>query len=120
MPTFNVPVCVTKQQVLEFARLTGDDGPVHTVAGVVQGGFIVSMLPQWLKLTEDGQNFIRGPKHAVSVIVEAKFRNKLIADTPVVITFKCSNPGSAISKINWTVHDDLVEYCSGKWIIHKS
>jgi hypothetical protein len=120
MPSYTIPVTITRQQVIEFGRLTGDDGPVHTVAGVVQGGFIISMLPQWLKLTEDGQHFIRGPKQAVSIMLGTKFRNKLLADTPVNVTFECSNPGSKISKINWTLHDSKTEYCSGSWVIHKT
>lgn len=120
MPTYTVPIKITKQQVIEFGRITGDDGPVHTVTGVVQGGFILSMLPQWLKLTEDGQNFIQGPKQAVSVMLETKFRNKLLADTDAKITFECNNPGSQLSKIAWRVHDDQREYCSGNWIIHKT
>jgi hypothetical protein len=120
MPIFTVDVKITKEQVIEFGLLTGDNGPVHSVDGVVQGGFIISMLPKWLTLTADGQNFIKGPKQAVSVMLDTKFRNKLIADTPVTVTFKCNNPGSQISKIAWSLHDNHTEYCSGNWIIHKS
>lgn len=120
MPSFTVTVTITKQQILEFGRLTGDDGPVHSVAGVVQGGFIISMLPQWLKLTEDGQNFIQGPKQAVSVMLDTKFRNKLLADTPVNVTFDYGDTGTRVSKIKWTVHDTQKEYCSGSWVIHKT
>jgi hypothetical protein len=120
MPTYTIPIFITKEQVDEFGRLTGDNGPVHSIDGVVQGGFIISMLPQWLKQTYDGQNFVAGPKRAVSMMLETKFRNKLMSNHPAKVTFTCNNPGSMLSKINWTVHDDLVEYCSGKWIIHKS
>lgn len=120
MPTYTIPIQFTKEQVDNFGRLTGDDGPVHTIDGVVQGGFIISMLPQWLKQTEDGQHFVKGPKQAVGVLVETKFRNKLKVGQPAKITFTYNDPGTMFSKILWTVHDDSIEYCSGKWVIHKS
>jgi len=120
MPSYSIPIQFTKEQIVDFGRLTGDDGPVHSIDGVVQGGFIISMLPQWLKQTTDGVAFANGPKQAVSLLVDTKFRNKLAAGTPAKITFTYNEPGTMISKILWSVHDDSMEYCSGKWVIHKT
>jgi hypothetical protein len=120
MPTYTVPIQFTRKQVNDFGLLTGDNGPVHSIDGVVQGGFIISMLPQWLKQTKDGSEFAKGPKQAVSLLVDTKFRNKLPSETPAKITFTYNEPGTTFSKILWRVHDDSIEYCSGKWIIYKS
>jgi hypothetical protein len=114
-----LPVTFTLEQVKEFGELTGDNGPVHSIDGVVQGGFILSMLPQWLKMTGDGQEFIKGSKQAVSVMLDVKFRNKLVADQKVLVKFTYI-PSNKLTKINWEVYDREKEYCSGNWIIHKS
>jgi hypothetical protein len=120
MPTCTVPVYFTKEQIDNFGNLTGDNGPVHSIDGIVQGGFIISMLPQWLKQTKDGTEFSKSSKQAVSLLLDTKFRNKLPAHTPAKITFTYNEPGTTFSKISWAVHDDTIEYCSGKWIIYKS
>jgi hypothetical protein len=116
---YELPISFTFDQVLKFGELTGDNGPVHSVDGVVQGGFILSMLPQWLKDTSDGQEFIKGSKQAVSIMLDVKFRNKLIADQKVLVKFTYI-PSNKLTKINWEVYDREKEYCSGNWIIHKS
>jgi hypothetical protein len=116
---YKLPISFTFDQVLKFGELTGDNGSVHSVDRVVQGGFILSMLPQWLKDTSDGQEFIKGSKQAVSVMLDVKFRNKLIADQTAFVKFTYT-PNSKLTKINWEVYDSDKEYCSGNWIIHKS
>ena len=117
--SYDLPVTFTLEQVKQFGELTGDNGPVHSVDGVVQGGFILSMLPQWLKLTKDGQEFIKGPKQAVSIMLDVKFRNKLIADQKAFVKFTYT-PSIKFTKLNWEVYDNEKEYCSGNWVIHKS
>ena len=117
--TYELPISFTFDQIIDFGNITGDNGPVHSVDGVVQGGFILSMLPQWLKDTDDGQEFIKGPKQAVSVMLDVKFRNKLIANQIVFVKFTYT-PSFKFTKINWKIYDSEKEYCSGNWIIHKS
>ena len=114
-----LPISFTFDQVLRFGELTGDNGAVHSIDGVVQGGFILSMLPQWLKDTSDGQEFVKGSKQAVSIMLDVKFRNKLIADRLAVVQFTYT-PSTKFTKINWKVYDVEREYCSGNWVIHKS
>lgn len=113
-----LPISFTFDQVLKFGELTGDNGLVHKVDGVVQGGYILSMLPQWLKMTNNGREFIKGSKQAVSAMLDVKFRNKLIANQNVLVKFTYT-PRTKFTKINWTVYDDEKEYCSGNWLIHK-
>ena len=114
-----LPISFTFDQVIEFGNITGDNGPVHSVDGVVQGGFILSMLPQWLKMTSDGREFIKGSKQAVSIMLDVKFRNKLNAGQNAFVKFTYT-PSTKFTKINWEVCDGEKEYCSGSWIIHKS
>jgi len=114
-----LPISFTFDQIIAFGNLTGDNGPVHSVDRVVQGGFILSMLPQWLKMTGDGQEFIKGSKQAVSIMLDVKFRNKLISNQKAVIKFTYT-PSNTFTKINWEIYDNEKEYCSGNWIIHKS
>ena len=114
-----LPISFTFDQVIAFGNLTGDNGPVHSVDGVVQGGFILSMLPQWLKMTSDGQEFIKGSKQAVSLMLDVKFRNKLIANQKALVKFTYT-PSTKFTKILWKIYDNEKEYCSGNWIIHKS
>jgi hypothetical protein len=120
MKTATVPIHFTKEQVDNFGKLTGDNGPIHSVQGVVQGGFILSMLPQWLTQTPIGIEFIQDSKQAMSVMLDSKFRNKLMAGDQAEITFTFGNTESMLSKINWKVHKGAHEYCSGKWVIYKS
>ena len=114
-----LPIYFTFDQVIAFGNLTGDNGPVHSKDGVVQGGYILSMLPQWLKDTMDGKEFIKGSKHAVSIMLDVKFRNKLNSNQNAFVRFKYS-PGSKFTKIFWEIYDHEKEYCSGNWIIHKN
>lgn len=114
-----LPISFTFDQIIEFGNLTGDNGPVHSVDGVVQGGFILSMLPQWLKLTSDGQEFIKGSKQAVSMMLDVKFRNKLKSNQNVFVKFTYT-PNEKFTKIFWEIYDLDKVYCGGNWIIHKS
>jgi len=116
---YELPILFTFEQVRQFGELTGDNGPVHSVDGVVQGGFILSMLPQWLKDTSDGQEFIKGAKQAVSIILDVKFRNKLVADQNAFVKFTYT-PNTRFTKILWQIYDNEKEYCSGNWVIHES
>jgi len=116
---YDLPISFTFDQVIEFGDLTGDNGPVHSIDRVVQGGFILSMLPQWLKMTYDGQEFIKDSKRAVSIMLDVKFRNKLIADQKAFVKFTYI-PGAKFTKIFWEIYDNEKEYCSGNWIIHKA
>lgn len=116
---FELPVSFTFDQVRQFGELTGDNGPVHSIDGVVQGGFILSMLPKWLVTVIEQNNIRRLPK-AVSVILESKFRNKLESGKNVTVSFEFEVLGKSLSKINWRIFDSEKEYCSGKWVIHKS
>jgi hypothetical protein len=114
-----LPISFTFDQVIAFGNLTGDNGPIHSIDGVVQGGFILSMLPQWLKDTSDGQEFIKGSKRAVSLMLDVKFRKKLIVNQKVLVKF-IYTPNNKFTKILWKIYDTDNEYCSGNWIIHKS
>ncbi len=110
----------TQEQVLEFGRITGDDGPVHSRDLVVQGGLIVSCLPKILNDIMTRDNLHEGYTHSVSAVLEAKFRNKLPADKLVNIDFEYQSPKSKVSKLNWRLYDDELEYCIGFWVIYKS
>jgi len=116
---YEIPISFTFDQVIAFGDLTGDNGTVHSIDGIVQGGFILSMLPKWLKMTGNGQEFIKGSTQAVSIMLDVKFRNKLIADQKAFVKFTYI-PGTKFTKINWEIYDNEKEYCSGNWIIHKS
>jgi hypothetical protein len=117
--TYTLPIYFTFDQVIEFGKFTGDDGPVHSVDGIVQGGFILSMLPKWMVTVMNENNIQRMP-NAVSIMLESKFRNKLKSNTPATVSFEFNTGQKSLSKVNWRVYDDNVEYCSGNWIIHKS
>ena len=117
--TFTLPIYFTFDQVIEFGKFTGDDGPVHSIDGVVQGGFILSMLPIWLVTVMNDNNIPRMP-NAVSMILESKFRNKLKSNTSAMVSFDFNVSTTSLSKIDWKVFDDNLEYCSGFWILHKS
>ncbi len=116
---FELPVSFTFEQVLQFGELTGDNGPVHSVDGVVQGGFILSVLPKWVDTVVEQHN-IRRLARAASVILESKFRNKLESGKNVIVSFELESLNGSLSKINWRIFDSEKEYCSGKRIIHKS
>jgi hypothetical protein len=118
--TYELPVSFTLDQVQQFGELTGDNGPVHSVDGVVQGGFILSMLPKWLNKVIEDNNLGRGLERSVSMILDVKFRNKLQSDKLIKISFSYDVAGQTISKLEWRLFDNEKEYCSGKWVIHKS
>lgn len=112
-----VPISFTQEEVNNFGRLTGDAGPVHSIDGVVQGGFIISCLPKWLKQVEG--NPISGYEHSVSAMMDVKFRKKLPVNTPVFIEFMFNDVGRKIGKILWRVFDSDSTYCNGEWIVYK-
>jgi len=117
--TYTLPIYFTFDQVIEFGKFTGDNGPVHSIDGVVQGGFILSMLPKWMVTVMNENNIQRMP-NAVSIMLESKFRNKLKSNTPAMVSFEFNIGQKSLSKVIWKVFDDELEYCSGNWIIHKS
>jgi len=112
-----IPITITKQVVLDFANLTGDNSAIHIDGGIVQGGLILSMLPQWFKLAKNDGNFTQIFKDSMTVKMDCKFSSPLIADTPVNINFNYTPLKFRISRINWTISGDM-EYCSGDWIIY--
>jgi hypothetical protein len=113
-------ISFSQKQVIEFGRITGDNGPVHSQDLVVQGGLIVSCLPKILNDIMTRDDLHEGYTHSVSAVLEAKFRNKLPADKIVTVSFEYANPSAKISKLNWRLYDDNLEYCSGFWVIYKS
>lgn len=117
MQTFELPIIFTQEQVDDFGRLTGDDGPVHSEDGIVQGGFIISSLPRWLKQLPISP--VRGHERSVSVMLESKFRNKLPVNTPAKVSFTITGSSGIAGKMKWRVFDDRVEYCSGTWLVLK-
>ncbi len=120
MHCLTTQISFSTEQVLEFGRITGDDGPVHSEDLVVQGGLIVSCLPKILNDIMTRDNLHEGYTHTVSAVLEAKFRNKLPANKLVNIDFTYENPGTKISKLNWKLYDSELEYCNGFWVLYKS
>lgn len=110
----------TKEQVLEFGKITGDSGPVHSIDLNVQGGLIISCLPKILNDIMTRDNLHQGYTHSVSMILEAKFRNKLPAEKMVTVDFTYEGPANLISKLKWRVYSENTEYCFGRWVIYKS
>jgi hypothetical protein len=107
-------------QIREFGRVTGDNGPVHSVDGIVQGGLIIGCLPKILNDIMTRDNLHAGYTHSVSMILEAKFRTKLPAGKVATIEFTYEDPKAIVSKMRWRLFDDQFEYCYGRWIIYKS
>jgi len=116
MFTHTIPITITKQQVLDFANLTGDNLKLHVEDGVVQGGLVISMLPLWSKIAVYYGNFPQEIKTSMTVKMDCKFKNPLLANTEVNITFSYKPLKLKMSQINWTIYDTK-EYCSGAWII---
>ena len=110
----------TKEQVLEFGKITGDSGPVHSIDLNVQGGLIISCLPKILNDIMTRDNLHQGYTHSVSMILEARFRNKLPAEKMVTVDFTYEGPAKLISKLKWRVYSENTEYCFGRWVIYKS
>lgn len=113
-------ISFSSEQVKSFGEITGDNGPVHRVDNVVQGGLIISSLPKFLSDIMTRDNLHTGYTHSKSIILEAKFRNKLFANYPVNVEFLYNNNKSLVSKLNWRIYDSNMEYCHGYWVIHKS
>ena len=116
MLTYTISITITKQQVLDFANLTGDNLKLHVEDGVVHGGLIISMLPLWSNIALDYSEFTQIPSNNVTVKMDCKFKNSLYADKQVSITFNYVPLKFQMSKITWTIYDEI-EYCSGEWII---
>lgn len=112
-----VPISFTREEVDNFGKLTEDHGPVHSVDGVVQGGFIISCLPKWLRQVPG--NPVSGYERSVSAMMNVKFRKKLVAGTPTNIEFKFSGLSGKIGKINWRILDSEHVYCEGEWLVFK-
>jgi len=110
----------TKEQILEFGKITGDSGPIHSIDLIVQGGLIISCLPKILNDIMTRDNIDEGYTHSVSMILEAKFRNKLPADTLVTVDFIREDTTKLISRFSWRVYSVDTEYCFGKWVIYKA
>jgi len=117
---FDVNTTITFEQVKEFGAITGDNGPIHSVNGIVQGGLILGMLPKWLSMTADGEQFDKSGKLAVSMILDAKFRRKLPSNIPITVRFEYNTSSVKYTKINWNIKREMVEYCSGTWVIYKT
>jgi hypothetical protein len=116
MTTFVARDCFTLEQVQDFARISGDDQEIHVVHGVVQGGFIISKLPQWLvwsKFTE--QEYFKDIKYALSAKMDLKFSRPVKVNIPVTIEFSCDNVKLAIVTIDWIVKSEGVKHCWGSW-----
>ena len=111
---------VTQEQVNAFGELTGDNGPVHREDGVVQGGFIVSLLPKLAKQTFNGAGIFFGA-HSVSMMLDAKFRNKLPVNKLVTVEFGY-NPrkNTPLIKLTWRIFDSDINYSEGNWIVYKT
>ena len=112
-----VPIFFTQEEVDKFGEITGDNGPVHSVDGVVQGGFILSCLPKWLGQVEG--NPVAGYEHSVSAAMKLKFRKKLPVGVAANIEFDFSGIYSKIGKINWRILDSQQVYCEGEWLVFK-
>jgi hypothetical protein len=110
----------TKEQVLEFGKITGDSGPIHSIDLIVQGGLIISCLPKILNDIMTRDNINEDYTYSVSMILEAKFRNKLPADTLVTVDFIREDTTKLISRLSWRVYSVDTEYCFGKWVIYKA
>ena len=110
----------TKEQVLEFGKITGDSGPIHSIDLIVQGGLIISCLPKILNDIMTRDNINEDYTYSVSIILEAKFRNKLPADTLVTVDFIREDTTKLISRLSWRVYSVDTEYCFGKWVIYKA
>lgn len=117
MQTVELPIIFTQEQVDDFGRITGDDGPVHSIDGIVQGGFILSSLPRWLK--ELPVSPVKGHERSVSVMLDSKFRNKLPVDTPATVSFTFSGTNGSVGKMKWRIFSGDIEYCSGNWLVLK-
>lgn len=110
----------TREQVSEFGKITGDSGPVHSIDLMVQGGLIISCLPKILNDIMTRDNLHQGYTHSVSMILEARFRNKLPVEKMVTVDFTYKDPAKLISKLKWRVYTEDTEYCFGRWVIYKS
>ena len=120
MYCISTQVIFTEQQIKDFGLLTGDDGPVHAIDNVVQGGLIMSCLPKFINEAFVNNNIQKVHFKSVSAILEAKFRNKLLANKTVIAEFKFHDSASSVLKVDWKIYDNSVEYCAGKWVIYKS
>ncbi len=120
MHSISTQISFSQNQVDEFGRLSGDDGPIHSVHGVVQSGLIVGSLPKCFRKLMIENKLLEGYTHNVSVILEAKFRKKLYVDTMVTVEFTYNTLDTNNLHLEWQVFDDQTRYCNGMWIVHKS
>lgn len=107
-------------EVVQFGKLTGDDGPIHSIKHYVQGGLIVSTLPKWLREVLQEKKLLNTEFAFVTLIIDARFRNKLPSNTDVMLQFTYDKFGKMSTKMNWKIYSDDIEYCHGSWILFKA
>jgi hypothetical protein len=111
---------VTQKQINAFGELSGDNGPVHSEDGIVQGGFIIGLLPKLAKQTFNSAGIFFGA-HSVSMMLDAKFRNKLPANKQVTVKFGYKpRKNTPLIKLTWQIFDSDKNYCEGHWIVYKT
>ena len=120
MRRLTTDISFTEQQIEDFGKLTGDNGPIHSVHKVVQGGLIISSLPKYLNKVIVDNNLDAGFTHSVSMILESKFRQKLKANQKATVEFDFGDPNSKIFKLNWKVFNDDTIFCNGYWVIYRA
>jgi hypothetical protein len=113
---YKITSSFTLDQVLAFAQITDDNGPVHTDVGAVQGGYILSLLPKWLKACGLERAIIERNR-TVSVALDVTFRNKLLYNTEFTVEFIIARRGKKINKLHWKIYDGQTEYCYGSWTL---
>lgn len=106
----------TRNDVLRFAEITEDNGPVHTLKGTVQGGYILSLLPNWLKQCGLERALLERNK-TVSLSVSARFRDQLPSDVEIDVIFEIVRKGTRINKLNWKITRLEKIYCDGEWTL---
>ena len=116
MLTHTIPISVDKQQVLDFANITGDNISIHILDGVVQGGLIIGLLPFWFRKAKDDGNFPQEIKTSMTVKMDCKFIKPVIADTLYNITFTYEPLKRNFCKITWQIHGSE-KNCGGEWIV---
>ena len=118
MTTFTTTDIFTLAQVQDFARVSGDNQDIHGIHGVVQGGFIISKLPEWLEQSKFiEQPFIKGIPYAFSAKMEVKFSKPVKVDTPVTVTFTLDNVRRSIVSLHWALTSAEHTHCWGDWKI---
>ena len=116
-PSCTIPIIITKQQVIDFGNITGDNGSRHIVEGIVQAGLITSLIYDWSVEAAKLYSFSEVPLNTVTTKLTSKYKNVLYCDDPVNITFTYYKPKLKTYRIDWVIHDDI-EYCNGSWFLY--